>query len=107
MKNLIFESRNILNEQIANVYYHGTDKNSAEMILKEGLDPSKSKYSGTIYMTSNLTEATKYSKIASGGKLGIILRINPKGLDENYIIKNYNGIIEYNGYLNKMYISKF
>ena len=55
-----------------NVYYHGTTPAVADHILKNGLDPSKSKYGNKLYLTTNHGEAHKYGKIANGNKPGVV-----------------------------------
>ena len=87
-------------------YYHGTSPQNAENILKNGLDPSKSKYQSKLYLTKNYGEASKYSKFANNNKPGVVLKIHKKHLDPQHIHSDYSGIVEYKGPIDSSNISK-
>jgi hypothetical protein len=88
------------------IYYHGTDNQSADKIKKDGIEPTKSKYSGGIYLTTNYGEAQKYSKIASNGKTGKVLKIHKDNLNKEHTKDHGSGIIQYNGKINPEHIKE-
>lgn len=88
------------------VYYHGTSHDRAKHIEAHGLDPSKSMYSGNLYLTKNYAEASKYSKIASNGKLGVVYRVHRHHLDPSKIHSEKSGIIQYKGQIKKEHLVK-
>jgi hypothetical protein len=88
------------------IYYHGTSKENANRIKEQGINPSESKYGGKIYLTTNYAEASKYGKITSNGKPGIVLKIHSDALTPEHIHSNNSGIIEYKGNIHKDHISE-
>jgi hypothetical protein len=91
---------------IAPTYYHGTTPAAASEIIKNGFDPIKSKYQNKLYLTTNFQEASKYSKIANNGKIGVVLKIDGSSLDIKNVVSNYSGIIEYTGKISSNNIKK-
>lgn len=83
--------------------YHGTSHENAAEIKKNGLDPSKSPFK-KVYLSRNHGESNKYSKIASNGKLGKVLKVHKDNLDPNHIHKDHSGVIEYTGKINPKHI---
>lgn len=78
-------------------YYHGTDSESSKEILANGFDPKRSKFKNGLYFTSNYGEAQKYSKIASGGKMGKVLKVHSNVFDSRYIKYQDPSIFQYSG----------
>ena len=89
---------------VENYYYHGTSIDNAKSIEQHGLNPSKSLYDGKVYMTKNYGEASKYAKIASNGKFGVIYRVHKDHLDPKNIHNDHSGIIEYKGSIKKEHL---
>lgn len=89
------------------ILYHGTSDTNAAQILRSGLDPSKSLFNGKIHLTTNYTEASKYAKIANGGKIGTIFSVPRKVLDTKYITHDKDGIIHYTAPIPKDHVMKF
>ncbi|AGS80945.1 hypothetical protein [Caulobacter phage Cr30] len=85
-------------------YYHGTSYKNAENIMKYGLDPKKSLYSGKVYMTRNHGMAQKYSKDGKGN-LGVVLKIHKDAIHSNHIKANSAGIVEYGDHIHPRHIS--
>jgi hypothetical protein len=95
-------------DKIANrILYHGTSPENAEQIMRYGFDPAKSKYDSEIHLTSNFAEASKYSKIANKGKLGVVLAIHKQTLDPKHISHDNSGIVKYKAPIDKQHIRKF
>lgn len=88
------------------IYYHGTSKENANKIKEHGINSLESKYDGKIYLTTNYAEASKYGKIASNGKPGIVLKIHSDALTPEHIHSSNSGIIEYKGNIHKDHISE-
>lgn len=88
------------------IYYHGTSKDNAENIIRQGIKKNNSKYSGGIYLTTNYSEAQKYSKIASNGKLGKVLMIHKNALDDSKIKHHDKSIIQYNDDIDARHIKE-
>lgn len=86
-------------------YYHGTKNSNVDSILKSGLDPNKSLYSGKIYMTTNHGLASKYSKDGKGN-LGTILKIKKSAIDHSKIGTDGAGVITYTDKINPEHIEK-
>lgn len=78
-------------------YYHGTTSSNEDSILKNGADPSKSKYNSKLYLTKSHREAYKYGKIASGGNIPTVLKIHKNDIEDKHIDSNNSGVIEYKG----------
>ena len=87
-------------------YYHGTTPANADRITSSGFDPSKSKYGGKLFLTRSHSEASKYGKIANGGKLGVVLRVHKKHLDPEHTKDGDTGIIQYGHKIEKDHISR-
>ena len=98
--------KTFIKEDKIDYYYHGTSPDSAEEILKNGIDPNKSKYKNTIYLTNHHGEAQRYSKIANGGKLGVVLKIPRNVLNDDEIATDRAGIIEYKGKIHPKHLSR-
>ena len=86
-------------------YFHGTSDENAEHILKHGLDPKKSLYSGKVYMTTNHGMAQKYSKNGRG-KLGTVLKIHKDAIEHQHVKHSGQGIVEYGAHIHPKHISK-
>lgn len=87
-------------------YYHGTDPASAQRILAQGFDPSRSRYAQRLYLTRTYAEASKYGKIANGGKLGVVLRVSAAALEPEHVHRSYGGIVEYTGAIAPEHVGK-
>lgn len=87
-------------------YYHGTSHENAQKILKSGTDNDKSLFDKKIYLTKNFGEAQKYSKIASGGKLGKVLKVHRSNLKDHEIHDEHSGIIQYSGKIKPEHFSE-
>jgi RNA:NAD 2'-phosphotransferase (TPT1/KptA family) len=91
---------------LENVYYHGTSPNAASDIVRSGIDPSKSKHGSRIFLTRNHGEASKYAKFASGGKPGVVLRVDARSLDPKRVASDKSGIVQYTGKIDPRHVSR-
>lgn len=89
------------------IMYHGTTPENAQNILRNGFDPTKSKYSSELHFTDNFAEASKYSKMANKGKLGVVLAVHKSHLNPANIISDDSGVIKYNAPIDKQHIKRF
>jgi hypothetical protein len=96
--------RQFLEEQKTEYYFHGTTPDNASSALEKGLDPSKSKYGGRLFLTKNHGEAQRYSKAANNGEIGKVLMIPSHALDKNHVVKDHAGIVEYSGKIHQKHI---
>lgn len=96
---------NLVENEIKEFYYHGTSEKNADSILSHGLDPSKSLFDQSIFLTGSRQLAERYSKNGKGQK-GKILKISTNGLDPDKLFKDATaGVVKYKGFIDPKYIT--
>lgn len=94
----------LLRDILESYYYHGTTPANAESIKKNGIDPSKSKYDKTVFLTRTYAEAQKYAKIQNNGKPGKVLRVHQTHIKRDGIVQQNSGVIQYGRSISKEHI---